>query len=131
MPAITIDESRWPLVVMTIVGTPTDAEVDAMLEGSARNLRRSGRQVGILDLTRADRPPPVQRKKHAAWMNENAELLRARSAGMAFVITSPLVRGILTAIMWIQPLPMEHTVVATYAEAERWAMAQLRKYDAA
>jgi hypothetical protein len=98
-----------------------------MLEESARNLRRSEKQVGILDLTRAERSPPVQRRKHAAWMRQNADILRKRSAGMAFVITSSFVRGILTAIMWIQPLPMEHTVVATLAEAERWAMSRLGK----
>ncbi|MES1178073.1 MAG: hypothetical protein ABUL62_27365 [Myxococcales bacterium] len=47
--------------------------------------------------------------------------MRAYSAGSAFAIDSPLVRGGLTAIAWLQSLPSPFIVVATLAEAEGWA----------
>ena len=40
--------------------------------------------------------------------------------------TSPLVRGVLTAIFWIQTLPNPYTIVGTLREAEAWAREQLR-----
>lgn len=127
MPSITLDESRWPLVIVRIVGTPTDEELDAFLAESTHRLRRNEIQVSIIDVSKADRSPPTQRRKQAEWMRVHDDLLRRRSAGMAYVITNPMVRGVLTAIMWLQPLPVEHTVVGTLEEAERWAIAQLAK----
>lgn len=52
--------------------------------------------------------------------------MRAYSAGSAFAIDSPLVRGGLTAIAWLQSLPSPFIVVATLAEAEGWARNQLQ-----
>ena len=131
MPSITLDESRWPLVIVRIVGTPTDDELDAFLAESTVRLQRKEIQVSIIDVSRADRAPATQRRKQADWMRDHESLLRRRSAGMAYVITNPMVRGVLTAIMWLQPLPVEHTVVATLEEAERWALAQLEKHRGA
>ena len=59
-------------------------------------------------------------------MKHNDALLRTYSAGSAFVISSPLVRGGLTAILWLQALPSPFIVVATRPEAESWARAQLQ-----
>lgn len=131
MPSITLDESRWPLVIVRIVGTPTDDELDAFLAESTVRLQRKEIQVSIIDVSRADRAPATQRRKQADWMRDHENLLRRRSAGMAYVITNPMVRGVLTAIMWLQPLPVEHTVVSTLEEAERWALAQLEKHRGA
>jgi hypothetical protein len=50
----------------------------------------------IFDATRAGRSSATQRRKQAEWMKTNEAVLRACSAGYAFVINSPLVRGALT-----------------------------------
>jgi hypothetical protein len=36
------------------------------------------------------------------------------------------VRGVLTAILWLQNLPTAHTVVGSIDEAARWAAERLR-----
>lgn len=124
---IRIDDARHPLVVVNFVGTATDAEFDAYLDDMQRLvLDRREKNVTILDATLSGDTPPTQRRKQADWLKRNAAYLREFSLGTAFVIDSPFVRGVLTAIFWITPMSAPYTIVATYAEAEAWATRQLQ-----
>ena len=58
-------------------------------------------------------------------MRDNREVLARQCVGNAFVISNPLVRGVLTAILWLQPLPSDYIVVGTLKEAEAWCMKKL------
>lgn len=126
-PHVLVDESRFPLVVVTFREVADDREFDAYLDRMSALVRRQKKNVVILDASEAGAAPASQRKKQADWITQNSELLRAHSLGTAFVISSPLVRGMLTAIFWLQPMPNPHAVVGTYAEAERWAIEQLAR----
>ncbi len=126
MAAILIDESRFPLVVVTFPGSYSDQEFDRYLETMSGLLQRRTKNVTVLDARQSGSPPAKQRAKQAAWMKDNRALLEQYSCGSAFVISSPIVRGALTAILWLQPMPVAHTVVATLAEAEQWAATRLR-----
>ena len=125
MGSIHVNDSGFPLVVVTFEGSVEDREFDRYLAHLDTLLERQKRSVIVLDAARATRTPATQRRKQAEWMKENQALLRTYSVGTAFVISSPLVRGGLTAILWLQSLPTPYIVVATLAEAERWARAQL------
>ena len=74
---------------------------------------------------RAGGTPPTQRKRQAEWQREHERAIREYSLGTAFAISSALVRGDLTAIFWVQPLPNPYFIAVSLAEAERWALAQL------
>ncbi len=124
---IEIDEKRFPLVLVTFEGSVPNDQFEQYLRGMDRMLSRRQPNVTILDATRSDRSPAVQRKMQADWIKTNREALEQYSCGTAFVISSPLVRGVLTAILWMQPLPQGYTVVATLAEAEDWAVGRLRQ----
>jgi hypothetical protein len=127
--SITIDDSRHPLVLVTFVGGATDAEFQDYLDRMEKLvvLRRET-NCTILDATRAGDTPAKQRRMQSEWLKRNETLLAKYSAGTAFVITSPLVRGLLTAILWVSPMAAPHTVVATVDEAEAWAIARLREH---
>ncbi len=126
MAAPRIDLSRHPLVIVTFDGLATDREFEEYLSAMTRQiLDRNELSVTILDASRSGRAPATQRKKQAEWLQQHQARLRQYSLGTAFVITSPLVRGVLTAILWMQSLPTPHTVVGTFAEAERWALERL------
>ncbi len=127
MGAIHIDDSRHPLVIVTFTGVATDAEFETYLDEMKRNLERRRPTAMVLDATNAGSTPPTHRRRQAEWLKEHEALLKQYSAGTAFVITSPLVRGALTAILWVQPMPASHTVVATRHEAEKWAIEQLTR----
>lgn len=128
MPAPRIDTSRPPLFVVTFDGIPSEAEFDAYLATTTRLLiARKQKTVTIVDSRRSGRVPASLRKKQAEWLKQYENLLTTYSVGTVFVIDSPLVRGALTAILWLQPLPTAHAVVATLAQAESWAVERLRE----
>jgi hypothetical protein len=128
MAAPRIDVSRHPIVVVTFDGLATDREFEEYLAAMTKLvLDRRQPNVTILDARASGRSPATQRKKQADWLKQHDQLLRRYSLGTAFVITSPLVRGVLTAILWVQPMSTPHTVVATLDEADRWAREKLRE----
>ena len=124
---IDIDETRRPIIHVTFVGDPSDAEVDRFLVAMrAHILARKQKTVTIYDLTRIGGTTAAQRRRQAEWVAENAESLRATSLGVVFVIRSAVARGVLTSILWTQPLPQPHAIVTTLAEADLWAREKLR-----
>jgi hypothetical protein len=125
MGSITIDESRRPIVTVRFVGAVSDGEFDEYLAAMERMLERRQKTLTILDARESARTPPTQRRKQAEWLKAQTSMLQAYSCGSAFVITSPLVRGVLTAILWVQPLPVPHTVVGSITDAEAWARKRL------
>ena len=64
-----------------------------------------------------------QRRLQAEQIAHNAD--RQVLLGMAAVIDSPLIRGALTALLWIQRFDWDYTVVGTREAAEQWALDKL------
>jgi hypothetical protein len=126
MGATSIDDSRHPLVLVTFHGSLSEPEFDDYLERMSRLLDRHRKNVTVFDARKAKSPTATQRAKQAAWLKTNRVVLEQYSCGSVFVIDSALVRGGLTAILWIAPMPVAHAVVATLEEGERWAFDRLR-----
>jgi hypothetical protein len=125
--SVEIDESRFPLVIVSFRGAVRDEVFRDYLERMTALVTRGEKNVVIMDAREAGRTPPIQRKMQAEWLDANRRELSRNSLGTAFVITSAFVRGVLTAIFWLTSMPSAHTVVKTYAEAEDWAFARLRE----
>lgn len=123
---IEFDERDWPLLVIRFDGTPTDAEFAAYLSRYEKYLERSDR-YGLSLVTKPS--APMTKAKHArmqaAWINEHFDRLRDRCVGLAFVLPSPMTRGVLKAILSMQRLPVQHSVHATESDAHDWIRAQL------
>ncbi len=121
---------QWPLVVVSFVGQPSDQAFAEYLDILERNLRetlaRGLKTSALVDTTLGPIPASTkQRRMQAEWLGRNASILRAGCAGTAFVVQSPVVRGVLTAVMWMQDMPHAHATFATYERAERWCIARL------
>src|SRR5262245_18822634 len=101
--AISIDEDRWPLVVIRFLGSASDEEFDAYLEAQTRIAERREKNAVVVDAMEAGHTSALQRKKVVAWMARNADFTRVYTLGTSFAIRSPLVRGALTAILWMEP----------------------------
>jgi hypothetical protein len=123
MPAVEVDEKHYPLVFIKFTGEPTLDEFRAYLGRLSQLLKRPGHRALVLEASY--RANAFQRKLQAEWIKDNLETVKQKTAGMAFVIQSSLVRGALTAIFWIQPLPVPYVIVATREQAEAWARQQL------
>jgi len=118
------------VLLVTFYGHATDEQYKAHLDAMDAVVERNSRQVGkrwgvIIDATRWLRSNASQRKMHADWMKKHEQMMRQRTAGVAFAIENAFVRGGLTAVLWLAPLPCPHTIAKDLAEALTWVEQQL------
>ena len=116
-----------PLYVVTHQGVITEEEFEAYLTDVARTMYQvqSTRRILIQDATDSAPTPPKLRRRQADWLKEHEARLKDLTIATVFVIPSGFVRGVLTAILWLQPLPMPHHVCSTLADALTWAEKRL------
>lgn len=127
---IAVSTLRFPLVVVEFRGAASDvqfrdylAAVDAASKRAASEGRRIAMVVDTLQATRA--VTASQRRMQVDWVKASFERSEHVMAGMAFVIDNALVRGVLTAILWVQSLPCPYTTSGARAEAEQWALERI------
>jgi hypothetical protein len=125
MPHVEFDEEQFPLVVVTPIGPLDFSTFEVYLAQLDAWLVRGQRFAMVLDTRRSAPLPAVLRRRHAEWMAARKAALERWCAGGAIAITDPLIRGTLTAILWVQPLPFRHQVVKTREEGEEWCRTQL------
>ncbi|HLM44502.1 MAG TPA: hypothetical protein VK458_11580, partial [Myxococcaceae bacterium] len=110
--SISIDDSLWPLRVVRFVGVSTLQQLEHYLADTSIRLRRGERFVSILDVTQGGVPTPELRQRQTLWLQENELLMRELHLGVAFVITSPLIRLALSAIFYFKPMPVPYVVTS-------------------
>lgn len=130
-PFAEFDLTDWPLALVIYRGMADDASFEAYLDRLLQTYQRGERFALVLDSTQSGVLPSSLRRRQAEWIKEHAELVSRRCAGIAFVIDSPLHRGVLSAILWFYPIPTVSTVVSTRTAAMAWARARLRDRDVA
>ena len=122
-----LDESRFPLVVLAAPGVIEPAAFEAFLSRMDDVLFRGHRFALILDLTGGAPLGARLRRRQADWLATHSFDLERLCAGVGVVSTNPLIRGTLTAILWLQPLPCPHRLVAALPEAEAWCLRELQR----
>jgi hypothetical protein len=125
MRSYTIDESRFPLVVVTARGEIPFDEFQQYLADIERVIRR-GRQAHVLDFREAQVPSAEIRRGKAEWFKANKQLMQDHVAGTAVVFQSPLFRFMLSSIMLIVPIPVPFSTHGQLADGIAWAQKQLR-----
>jgi hypothetical protein len=117
-----------PIVLVEIRGALLDEELLMMTREVTLAMRGHSAQglraAVIVDLSEAPHITPRQRRLVGEWRAEVRDLTRQIAVGMAMVVTSQTVRGVLTAISWFQKEPVPVCYVKTLAEALRWAIAK-------
>jgi hypothetical protein len=111
--------------IVEFVGVLDDAAFRSYLHENDALLARRERYAIVVDASRSGVIDSAQRKLQAEWMLQHERELRLFCAGIAFVITNPLVRGALTAITWLSPLPMPSIVVDRRESAISWCRQRL------
>ncbi len=125
--SIDIREDLAPLYIISFIGVPTDPQFDAYLEKLTRITMRLEARALIYDASGSHSSPPSHRKKMADWMRRYEAQIRTGTVGTAFVLPSAITRGVLTAILWVQPMACPHHVVATLGEAKTWCLDRLNE----
>jgi hypothetical protein len=121
--ALRVHTTDWPIIVMDI---PEVRVADEDLRGALgyiEQLLRECQSKGVkcaqvTDMTRIRELPPASQRKYAGeWVRATAALQVATSVGGANVTPSAILRGIITAIHWIQKPPTPVEFFATREEA--------------
>ena len=119
---ITIDCTAWPVLVWQSpprrVSDGATADALGWLEELWRSTPTGSKSFTLADLsTMREAAPASQRKFAADFMHRNRELQARASVGGAIVATSALVRGVLTAVFWLERSTLPMRLVATREEA--------------
>jgi hypothetical protein len=139
---------RSPLLVVEFSGFPTDeqfkrylGEVEAIAERRSREARGGASAVRgalLIDTTASTRPvTATQRRLQAEHIRRMKSRFGAQDSdgqtAVVFVITQMLVRGVLTAVLWLQPSGEHFKVCATRAEADeyvrQWILGTISRGD--
>ena len=124
MRCYSIDESRYPLVVVTARGEISLEDFQQYLVDIERVIRR-GRQAHVLDFREARVPSAEVRRGKAEWFKTHERLMKENVAGTAVVFHSPLFRIMLSSIMLIVPIPVPFSTHGLLEEGVAWAERQL------
>jgi hypothetical protein len=123
----TIDATRWPVVVITQhVAQLTDEERTASLQQTDRLLNdRHGRYAMVLDNRRAEPPPAKQRALIADYGVRSAERMRQRCICTALIVSSDVMRAMITAVQWQTGRPANSEVFEDLSGALAWTEQRL------
>lgn len=104
------------------------AETARMREAlKQRQLNDTRKAVAVVEFLGEYKADPVARRLQADWMKENTELLRMVTGSMAFVVPNGVLRGALTAVLWVSPLPMPVGLHENMELALDWAIAEVMR----
>lgn len=120
------DTTKFPLVFLNMSGDISPQELDEHF-GEYRGLLDRNTTYGLVyDASKIGKVDAVFRKRYAEFMKKNEADFQRLCAGVGFVITSAIVRGALTAVLWVTgSLPFPHKIFSTREEAEEWTRQQL------
>lgn len=125
---IEIIEKLAPIYVVNVAGVPSDEVFAAYLKRLTEVTRTTSHRVLVYDATFAGSIRASQRKAQADWIRENELVTRHSTLGCAFVLPNPVIRGVLTAILWVQPIASPHALVAALPDALAWAREKLDEH---
>jgi len=130
---VSIDASRWPIVVITQhVTNLTDQErASALMETDTVIESRPGRYAMVLDNRQAGPLSPTQRILIAEYAERTVERVRLRRAATAMIVSTEVMRMMVTAIQWKIGKHGEMEVFDQLETALRWAQERMQMDRAA
>jgi hypothetical protein len=125
LPAFHFNTSYMPVLVVEVNRGSTDAEHAAYLADLHRFYIENDLIAVVFHVKTRDLPSGAQQRAQGAWMKAHKTLLAEKGVGVAFVFPSAAFRFVLSAILLIQRLPHEYTIVGTLEEGLAWARGRL------
>jgi hypothetical protein len=125
MTSFRISTETWPIVVHTMEGSPTDAEIDAYIAEANTILLRKQKHSVVMDSRKAGMVSSYARKRTKEWLAEHFDAVHTYCAGTAYVFSSPALRFVLSGVMLLQQHPNPYVICGTLDEGFDWARKQL------
>ncbi len=118
-------ETYAPIVSVWWRGPASSAELTECLgELSALYRGFSKPRLVLFDLSELGAADSASRRQLASWRAKNQRVFEQKIAAAAYVFSSRLTRGYLTAVDWLRPTGGVRKVFGTREEALEWLRAQ-------
>jgi len=129
---IAVDVSRPSLLIVTPPsGTVTDEALESFILQFDAHICAGRRPYAVVvDLRQSHGLSPAQRQRLTRSMqaHEGHAAAGFPNCGVALVFSSALLRGMLTAMLWMYKPRHESRVFSDLAEAEAWAQSRVSGY---
>lgn len=126
---VVIDPRGWPIIIATWFGEPTELLVDRYFAAHAVLLDRARRSreriVLITDAFATERPSAKARKRITDLTAEQPADVQTLTVASYVVIENPMIRGVVTALAWVNPKMAESENVASITIALERSLAAL------
>lgn len=122
---ITFDDSLWPLLVVRFSGTPNPQQFEEYMARRGTYLARNQKHTLIYDTVRFSVLTPEQRQRQIHWLKEHKEPLQTLSLGSALIITSPIVRLLLSGVLHFSQASAPYHAARSLPEAASWCAGRL------
>jgi hypothetical protein len=124
---IHIDETSWPVVLMTYDKQMGEPEMHSAVLFYQRMFVRGQRFAVILDLRNAAPPSLANMQSFKRFVDNNTDAFRRTCVGLAFVVSGGIImRMALRSLMQISPPPFANLVCVELAEGRAWCEGQLQ-----
>ena len=114
-----VDDTLFPFLIATWFGAPDDELIRFYFDWQAKGLARARaagiKVVTVIDGIDAARPPSTIRKTIADCSTTILEEFDPYIVHSWVVVHSPLLRGVITAIMWMVPMRLSTAPTCTMA----------------
>lgn len=111
---VIIYTSDWPFVVEKFPDHPqSDEELQKLFDDAMALLERRQVFVQLVDTRMRSIWNPAQRRRAAGWIKEVSDQAKEFCCGAVVFTHSEIVRGALTAMLWLVPLPYPVKVVTS------------------
>lgn len=123
----TISAEQWPVVLIHWPGPVEIKDIDEHFDELGQLLeRRVGQFVVVVEVsTQAASPNALIRARAGERLREMTTRFEKRLHGVAYVLPSSFLRGVITAVHWLARVEFATTAVSTRAEAMTWAQARM------
>lgn len=121
------DRSEWPVVRFRFIGRMSSEDISRYLVDSTEIVNGSERYACIMDGTTMLVPEVEFVRRQARWMEEHREAMRRVNVGVALVAPSPLVRGLVRAVLYFQKIPVPSVVFDGLEDARHWTRMRLER----
>jgi hypothetical protein len=125
-----IDTSQWPIVIHSVHGALSDAQIDEYIREANRVLDRRAPHVTIMDTRGIGRTSAYTRARSREWVKEHHAQLREFCIGTVYVLESPLLRFVVMSSLLVTRLPTPYRVCETIEEAKDWAKTRIAEREA-
>ena len=121
-----VDEDSGPVLYVRVVGEPTKTAFLRYQDDLLAAMRRQPGHFAVVAFQGPLRFFPLELVREAArWIRAAEQEFGPQWVGAAFVLTSPLIRRMVSAMLWAAKNTVEMTVFGTHEDALAWCTAKL------